>query len=32
VKDHLKNVKRKLGTSNNVHSVAEALRRHEIRI
>jgi LuxR family transcriptional regulator, quorum-sensing system regulator BjaR1 len=32
VKDHLKNVKRKLGTSNNVHSVAEALRRHEIRL
>jgi len=32
VKDHLKSVKLKLGTSNNVHSVAEALRRHEIRL
>lgn len=32
VNTHLRNSRRKLGTSNNVHSVVEALRRHEIRL
>jgi LuxR family quorum sensing-dependent transcriptional regulator len=29
---HLRSVKEKLGTRNNVHSVVEALRRHQIRL
>ena len=32
VRDHLKNVRRKLRTANNVHSVVEAMRRREIRL
>lgn len=32
VNTHLRNARRKLGTSNNVHTVVEALRRHEIRL
>jgi LuxR family quorum sensing-dependent transcriptional regulator len=32
VNAHLRNARRKLGTCNNVHTVVEALRRHEIRL
>lgn len=32
VKDHLKNVRRKLGTVNTVQAVVEALRRRQIRL
>jgi LuxR family transcriptional regulator, quorum-sensing system regulator BjaR1 len=32
VKDHLRNVRRKLGTSNSVHSVVEALRQRQISL
>ena len=30
VKDHLRNIRRKLGTSNGAHSVVEALRQRQI--